>query len=502
MKKFKVDISEGPHKGRSFIFEGETPPTDADVQSHLSNIDKAGGPDRVSGLQGELAQMRSMGPSPIPYALSKLGTDVKTAGKKVGAFTLPVAGGLIGGGIGGLAGGVGAPVGAMVGSGLGTAASQALGFEEPSMTQIGISTAAGGIPLLKYVPGMKQAGKFLTKYVPGWAAAKLHNLATAAPEKINQMVATTPSKPLWQAFNQVSGTRLADTPALRALIQTEGPTLETLARTLPGVSKSKSILKGLTESLMSNKNPLTFELLDDHIKGVGRVIRQMEKTDDAALPLYKQIYSALMEDLEKAPLRGTMTKQAASMRAAAVEATKREVMKGKVETSLAEAISPVAGEGDLVTINTKQFLEYLSDVANPAAKRFDKHLVQTLQKELPELTKWAQEINRLPQGSGKVGSLVVQGAFGATGAGIGSAMAGPVGGFVGGMTGVGIPTMLAEIITSPVGREIIKNGLTTNQGFVTAQSLNAAWQAVRAATTQEPGSNEEMQQEVTTGERP
>ena len=122
------------------------------------------------------------------------------------------------------------------------------------------------------------------------------------------------------------------------------------------------------------------------------------------------------------------------------------------------AIKSVSGEGDILTIHPEAVLNRLRNLVTPASKSYDKNFATSLANDLPQITSIFNKLNKLSQGGGMPGSLVVQGMFTGGGAVIGSAM-GPVGAGAGAILGSQIPTMVENIILSPAGRAVLDRGL-------------------------------------------
>lgn len=381
-------------------------------------------------------------------------------GRAIGSVAMPLVGGAVGTALGGPGGGV---AGAMAG----TAGSQALGLEEPSIGNILLSGAGQGAPaaagkLLTSKPVAGLAAK-VAEYIPGISRLKLDKAATNVLGELDNLVSAGDSKRLWQGFKATGGVAIRDTPATKAAITDLMEEYTRLAPGLPGSSQLRTMINGLSHKFASGK-PLDLFDLDANIKAMGKVVGKFEREQGIQLGAAKKFLAAMYDDLEKAPLTMTVgsgqAQAATALRAAAVKATKKAASKEELLETVTGAIKSVSGEGDILTIHPEAVLNRLRNLVTPASKSYDKNFATSLASDLPQITSIFNKLNKLSQGGGMPGSLVVQGMFTGGGAVVGSAL-GPVGAGAGAILGSQIPTAVENIILSPAGRAVLDRGLSS-----------------------------------------
>jgi hypothetical protein len=382
-------------------------------------------------------------------------------GQGIGSIAMPLVGGAAGLALSG-----GNPLGGVAGAMAGTAGSMALGLEEPSVSGVLLSGAGQGAPaaigkLAASGPVAAIASK-VANYLPGVSRLKLDKAAQTILGDVDKIVHAGNSTALWQGFKKTGGVAIADTPATKAAITELNEEMIRLAPGLPGASQLKTMISGLTKKFASGK-PLDLLDLDANIKAMGKVVGKFEREQGIQLGAAKKFLAAMYDDLEKAPLTmtvGSGQAEAANMlRAAAVKATKKAASKEELLETVAGSIKTVAGEGDILTIRPEIVLNRLRNLITPASKSYDPRFAQSLADELPQITSIFTKLNKLSQGGGMPGSLVVQGMFTGGGASVGAAIGGIPGSAIGAITGSQIPTMVENIVLSPAGRAVLDRGL-------------------------------------------
>lgn len=495
MPRYKIDIQEGPFQGRSFMFEGEKPPTDNDIASHLSTMQQPSQEAQQigTGVRGASGRrqvfMPHTGGAPIDVPDPST-TGVGRAIDKVASFGLPIAGGIIGARFGGIGGGI-------AGSAAGTAASQGMGFEPVDPAQIALSGAANAIPLIGRIPGVKQVGGKIADFIPGVKDVKLHDVAEKALPFVDKAIKLTPAAPLWAQVKRLGATTLPAMPTTVTAVKEAQREVGMLAQGIPGV---KDLSKMVNSLAFKFNKPTTFEAVDANIKALGKAIGKMEREGGVELGRAKKLLSSMYDDLQSAPLNvpGSQLAQANAARQAAVDASKREFAKEEITTAVHKAVTPVSGQGDLLKINPADVLKKLRGMTDPVSPTYDKNLVTSLAAELPEIEKFFLQANKIMGKRGEPGSLVIQNI--AAGAAVGTASAvlgaGPAMSAMAAAAGAQTPKLLAEVLASPVGRKIILEGLHPDIKFISPQLVNTAWQAIRAITPDDLQSTQQPAEEV------
>ena len=489
MPKYQVDINEGPFKGRKFQFEGDAPPTDVDVQQHLSAMETS---------QGVKAQIAPAGPSPVRLPIAggieytPTSEDIQR-GRGIGSVAMPLVGGAIGTGLGGLAGGI---AGAMAG----TVSSQALGLEEPSAAGVLLSGVGQGAPaVLGKVLGSKTAAT-VAGWLPGVSRLKLDKAARTIVDDVDKLVQVGDSKKLWEGFKKVGGIAIKDTPATKGAIGEITEEMKRLSPGLPGAPELQRMVNGLVKKFNSGK-PLDLLDLDANIKALGSLVGKFEREGGIQLGAAKKFLSSMHQDLENAALTMTVgsgqAQAAAMLRKAASNATKKAMSKEELLGTIQGSIKSVDESiGDLITVRPKMVLDRLRSLMMPASKSYDPNFVKSLSNELPQVISIFNKLNALTQGGGKPGSLVIQSKFAAAGGMVGAAIADWPGAGVGTIVGTQIPNYIENIILSPAGRAILDRGLdsviSSGNKAALANLFQLAFQAARRSVSA-PEPEEETQ---------
>lgn len=412
-----------------------------------------------AGVRGTTSPVRApIGGGGLEYTPTR--EDIQR-GRDIGAVALPIVGGAVGGAVGG-------PVGSVAGSMAGTGLSQAAGLEEPSVGGIAASGIGAALPPI--------AGKLLTSkpvtaglskvagLLPGVAKLKLDKAAQTVLGDVDKLITTGSSKELWAGFKKTGGVAIKDTPATKAALADVTEEMNRLAKGLPGAAQLRTMVNGLTQKFASNK-PLDLLDLDANIKAMGKVVSKFERESGIQLGASKHFLRSMYDDLENAPLTMTVgsgqAKAATLLRQAAVRSTKRSVAKEELLETISGSVKNIAGEGDLLTVHPETVLNRIRQLVTPQSKSFDQNFANAMKDELPEVINIFSKLNKLSQGGGHPGSLVIQGQMASAGGAItGAVVGGPVGAGVGAYMGAQIPSMIENIVLSPAGRAVLDRGLS------------------------------------------
>jgi len=381
-------------------------------------------------------------------------------GREIGRVAMPIVGGSVGGAI---AGPPGAVAGAMAGTGL----SQAIGLEEPSISGVLASGAGQAIPAvgakILTSPAVTSRLSKVAELIPGVSRMKLDKAAGTILDDVDSLIKSGNTRALWNGFKtSAGGLAVKDVPETRAAIMELKDQIMPLAKGIPGSSQLKSLIVGMEKKFTTGK-PIDLLDLDSHVKAMGAAIGELERKGGVTLGGAKRFLKALYSDMENAPLTMTVGAGQAQasilLRQAAVKATKVAASKEDLMSTVASSVKTISGEGNLTTFRPDVVLNRIRALITPASKSYNANFAESLKDELPQIINLFTKLNKLAQGGGKAGSLVIQGLLGAGGGYVGEQIGGTTGRVIGTIAGVTAPTRIANIVASPAGRAVLERGL-------------------------------------------
>lgn len=455
-------------------------------------------------------------------ALSQLQQEnVGVLERYVKPAVLPTIGGVLGAGLGTM---VGAPfalsvpggiAGASLGSMLGEGGNQALRITEPSMGAIGMAGAVpaavgAGTALLRGVSPMLSGGRAaqtLNALAPDEAAAKLGVFEAGQLVKSGSLH-LDPTRP----FPSVLSSRLA----FKALEQHNvlipmTQTVSRLTNMIDDLSNSSlaqtgrhqviSALKRFREYLLVNNNKITPTRLQAELEGSGEMVSKLLAAGGKSSGASKQIFQAMMGDLDKAATAGSLPARMLSM---ARQAFKKESILKEIGESIEDATKTLRGQGGNVQFNANAVIKEIGK------NRFYKDALSATERA--EIESTLKLLNKIPAlrpgagattGSSRVAATIRGGGIGGSvGFGAGQILenqmmipgASQAGAVVGSAIGLAAPAIaefgknVAIALQMQTGRALMKELLTQSKGVATPQvaSIIAAYaQAVRAGQVEQ-----------------
>lgn len=232
-------------------------------------------------------------------------------------------------------------------------------------------------------------------------------------------------------------------------------------RSLP---EGRQIIRSINQvqADLFERGNITTETLGRVRQLIGASVGRLESQAGVRLGASKKLFSALSDDLDDLGHGTGPASRPATLRMAAGQRAKLEFAVRDFEDIISGAIKAVKGEGNAVAINAKQVLDKLDQLANPKSAGYDKNFVTALKGELPNIRKFFEEVNKIPQPGSPAGpgSIVVRGAgarlgrgiFAGLGAMFGFKTGGLVGGTAGALLGAHLPEMVTAALLTPAGR--------------------------------------------------
>lgn len=361
-----------------------------------------------------------------------------------------------------------------LGSGAGEAMNQMFGITEPSLSQIGMSTA---IPTaLGYgANAMRTAGKFLP--------------SSAGPGTLNALAPQ-------EAAGRIAGMRGA---------QAAGPLFEKAAKegTLVPLTKTQTLIKSVLDNpdiATAEKKAFSQALKETGVKefigqspqgmNPARMQRVLAATGELQSGAegytgghLKRLFGALSDDLDEA---ANVAGAGAATLKAARDTFKRERVLTDLDKEISSAFKINRGQGAQGQFNANKIINTLKDSSEGTGKFFSQAFSKKEQKDLIGFFEFLNEIPGLgaPAGTTRGSELLLktvgkQTGMGMIGGGIGFAAGGPVGAGVGTAIGGAIPPSLETIKLMRMawqmkgGKQFIKDTFNNTGGSLTPQVLSS-----------------------------
>lgn len=402
---------------------------------------------------------------------------------------LPTAGGIAGAAFGG---GLGTPfgmtvpggvIGGGIGSGLGEAANQLLGITEPSLAEIGKATA---IPMA--IGGATALLRPLMPFATSGSAARTLN-ALAPDEAAAKVGAMMPKVSASSLFKQATNAHVT-IPMNRTAHMLED-LMDDLRTVSPGVKRANSqvihYINGLREKLITSPGGLSPSALQRELEGVGTVVKSLSAKGGAGSGSIKQVFKAMVNDLDDAAKMANPGQPAARLLQAARDTFKKESVLKEIGESIADATKNLRGQGELVQFNSNQVLKSISK------NRFYTDALSVSERgEVESLLKLLNKIPALRPGAGSQfgsGRLATMAASASAGGGMGFAAGGPTGAGIGTAIGAALPPVVefgknvATAMQMSTGRALMKELLTHSKGVATPQVMSVIAAYARAVET-------------------
>jgi len=437
-----------------------------------------------AAMQDLLQQQPPQGPQ---YGITNNTPEPGMLGKYVIPAIAPTLGSMAG-----TAGGtmIGGPVGGVVGSGLGSGAGEAvnqmLGITDPSMTNIGISTA---LPMaVGFGANALRAGKAM------FGAKGAQTLNSLAPEEAAAAIAKLqpeiPSKFLFESATEGG----ASIPMKRTLSSIQNM-MDDLGGASKGVQQANrtalNYLKGLQEKLTAMPNGLSPKDLQRELAGAGSVMQSAKAKGGAGLGAIKNVFKSMSDDLDEvANMADQVGTNPAMLLKEARQVFKKEAAINELDDAISGAVKQLRGQGADGQFNANLVMN--------AMKKNDFIQQAFSPQEIKEMESLFAKLNRIPAlrpGAGQqAGSRsVLQGPVAGSGIGAGISTLlgqGPsLGAAVGAAAGVVLPPLaeatknVAVAMSMKAGRQLLGKLLSNSDGALTPQALSiisAYAQAVNA----------------------
>ena len=341
------------------------------------------------------------------------------------------------------------PVGGMAGE----VANQALGITEPSLTQIGLAGLGPGVGRLAAGISGRKGLELLNRIGPEEGASLLGKMTPKIPHQtLFQQAAQGGAQLPMTATKKAVDEQLADLSAGAMGEELKAPALRALER-----------LKNLVNTSGGQLDPMS---LQRELSDTGRLLRTAEGSKEGA---YKQVYKALIKDLDDAAEAAVSGSPQAQALQAARQAFKRQSTVDEIEEAIKDATKYHQGMGGAQQFNAGRVLE--------AIKKNQFFDTAFEPKEQTEIIRVLEKLNKLPGigtpprkpvGSSMVNTLL---AVSTGGAAVGSQFGMP-GALAGAAAGAALPGTLhtAENIgfalSSSTGRHLLLELLKGSpQGF-------------------------------------
>jgi len=437
----------------------DRPPTQPLVDPRASQAGPA--PTAPSDLVVDIAKP-STGQAPPPED-PRLLADLPGWAKVGLATGTGILGGVGGAAVGSLGGPVGTVAGEMGGSYLARKLNVALGLEEPGIVG---DVASAALPGVFRGLGAAWRGGLRHGLVPGTGAAR-HEMAKEAIEGLEGRLAQgTPAADLWTLARESN----PDVATLQSW-QTAGKVLRE-KKTAPGLTANdpgRLAMQDMLDMVKRTGGPVTVEDLDNFRRTLIPHLRD---------PGVKQLYGAILDDMENAAARGVTG--AGTLRQA-IARTRYEHSLDELADLWKPGGNIKVTDGDQVQVMGKTlqnaFQRKIHD--NPLfAKSFSAAERDDIERTLREVGKLSN-ISLAPGGR-----LVSQLAWGA-GAGLAGLAGYEQGGLAGGALGVigveALPYVMAAAMGTPAGRAAIRNAINQGGGKIGPAQMAGILTALREA---------------------
>lgn len=364
---------------------------------------------------------------------------------------------------------------------------------------VGVAAVGGAKFVAKYTPGVDQLvrtkfiegiGSFMDDLLPpGMNISKLFQDATRAGGKI-------PLARLQRTITEISR-KLATTPGARAPVTRrfirEITTKWTKAR--PAHTVDTGILGAQGQAVTrqvpaTGRSTVSLSRADAELSTLGREIGKLAHAGGGQdLSMLKQLMKGLYDSLDDAVSSNLLSATAKAQLRIARDTFKRKMSVGTLDGIMESNLKHVAGQGDLVDFRPNMILDKLNLLTNPRSKLYDKNFVTGLGDELPKIKAFFVAANNIGpmKFSPGAGNLIVRSALASlVGLPILAVTGSPSLGVLGGVVGVKIPEIIARMITTTRGRDLLLGFLKTNNGLldrnalaVIAQFVNTGQQELR-----------------------
>ena len=358
-----------------------------------------------------------------------------------------------------------------LGSGAGEAMNQMFGITEPSLSQIGMSTA---IPTaLGYgANAARTAGKFLP--------------SSAGPGTLNALAPQ-------EAAGRIAGLRGT---------QAAGPLFEKAAKegTLVPLTKTQTLIKSVLDNpdiATAEKKAFSQALKETGVKefigqspqgmNPARMQRVLAATGELQSGAegytgghLKRLFGALSDDLDEA---ANVAGAGAATLKAARDTFKRERVLTDLDKEISSAFKINRGQGAQGQFNANKIINTLKDTTEGTGKFFSQAFSKKEQRDLIGFFEFLNEIPGLAPAAGQqYGSgRAIARALGpiAAGSGAGFAMGGPAGSGIGAVAGAVIPPSVETIKLMRMawqmkgGKQFIKDTFNNTGGSLTPQVLSS-----------------------------
>ena len=258
---------------------------------------------------------------------------------------------------------------------------------------------------------------------------------------------------------------------------------------LPGLTKTAESLQSAAQGGMP------FQDVRVNLRRVGDKIRELRDTGGEELGAYKQMWRAMMDDMEAAAASGSPAEPAVQALKAANAAMKREYAAEELGDILTKRALAIRGDLGFMRNGEPQvqvnFNKALKEIK--VSEDIKKSLTPKEYGDLiKDLTVMAQSIPVLPSQAGaNVGSRALNlraytgvglgtsaGAVAGTWAGFGPVLGTTVGGGLGLVAGAAGPTILGKLLVSEGGRRFLHGVLSGTGGVITPQAMSILATAV------------------------
>lgn len=378
-----------------------------------------------------------------------------------------------------------------LGSGGGEALNQLFGITEPSLKQIGMSTA---IPTaLGYgANAIRAVGNFLP------SSAGPGALNTLAPQEATARIAgmrgAQAATPLFQkAASQGTLVPVSHTKSLMNTVLQDANISTAEKRAFRKVLNDS----GLSEFLSQDIRGLNPARIQRVLNATGQLVPDATGYEGAHL---KRLFGALSDDLDDAA--NAVGAGAATLKQAR-DLFKREKVLTELEKEIASAFKVNRGQGAQGQFSANKIINTLKDTSEGTGKYFSQAFSKAEQKEMIGFFEFLNEIPGLGAPAGvtrgsemllkNVGKSVTTGTIGGS---IGFALGGPPGAAIGSGIGVAIPPSLETIKLMGMawqmqgGKEMLKGLMANSDGAMTPRVLATLGAFISGQTsrrtTQEP----------------
>ena len=454
--------------------------------------------DAASAVAGLPFNVPFSGAAPPPEVMREAPGAVLTS-------ALPMAGAAIGGTLAGPA----APVGAAVGAAAGEGINQYVGITEPDANMIllnGVLPTAGHLlgkitnGMARYVgarlPGAsstlhemaaEQLGKIPGAIQPKATAEGLYKIVDGfSPEIPMPNLRSTATKLLSQEEQAAAGLKLGSAETATSLRARATPVTKSVDTGVVD-AKGNPITRTVTE------NPggaMPFQDIRVNLRRVGDKIRELRESGGEELGAYKQLYHAMMNDMEAATAAGNPALPAVQALKAANTAMKREFAAeelGNLFSIKGGGIAPRPG-GAGIEVNFGKIvreIEKSDDLRRSLTmvKPDGRTEYETLLADVREMWK---KTPALPKAKGVEGGSKLRVTSIALGGGVGGAVGNAFGNTALGTSlglaaGAAGPVILGDLMVSEGGRRFLAGVLSGTGGVINPQTMSIL--AVAAGNT-------------------